>query len=403
MNWRHKMIRALTLLVIVLLLTACTSPASSPSESIQMITWAHQGITAVAWSPDSTRLAVLTGDGVWLYDLTNEETPRQKLDSDGRATSVAFNGSGEVVAVGWEDGRIQLWSVASEERMVEFWGHDAPVTSLAFNLDGTLLASGAGQWIVGVVPEAKGVEMRLWDVATGERRAALSDDMIVPPVTHLAFSPDGTTLVVGQQGHGCTSPRCAEGRLRFWQPDAGVMAEMTVGHEIAFSGNGRFVAALGQSYESERLQIWDIETMKLLPAPTAVPEGYIFDLALSRDGSTAAVAAGEYGIGGQTAFVWDAATGTELAVLEAGNPIALSGDGRFLVSGPVDSLLIRQNYPDKTDKVYLWDIKQGTELAQLAELDGEFAALDFSPDSKWLAVTENDMMGSLLHLIPISQ
>jgi WD40 repeat protein len=254
------------------------------------------------------------------------------------------------------------------------------------------------------VPRAEGVETRLWDVATSEQLAVFPDDRVMPPVSHLTFSPDSKTLVVGQQGHGCAGPRCADGRLRFWQPEVGAMAAMTVGHDIAFSGDGRFVAALGQIYESGAVQVWDIETTMPLPAPTAVPAGYAFDLALSRDGSTAAVVVGEYGFGGQTAYVWDVTTGAELSVLAAGNPIALSGDGRFLASGPVASFPDSQDSTaNKTDKVYLWDVRQGTELARLVELDGAVVELDFSPDNKWLVVTENDVMGGLLHLIPMSQ
>lgn len=383
---------------------ACADLAPSPDEPIEMDTFPHQDIMAIVWSADSTRLAVIDGDGVWLYDLSGDEVTRQKLDSIvGRAMSVAFSLNGEQLVVGFADGQIQLWDVDSGELVVQFAGHEAPVQSLAFNPDGTVLASGAGQWFADFVPRAEGVETRLWDVATGELRGVLAQDMIEPPVSHLAFSPDGAVLAVGQQGHGCASPRCADGRLRFWRPETNDLAEMTVGHNIAFSDNGRLVAALGQIYESGQVQIWEVGTDNKLPPGTVVPDGFAFNLALSQDGSTAAVVMGEYGYGGQTANVWDVVTGEELAVVESGTPITLSANGCFLVSSPVSDPANGQIVTPTDNWLRLWDIRQGLELARLVEIEDFIGQLAFSPDDAWLVATEFDVTGSQLHLIAIPQ
>jgi WD40 repeat protein len=181
-----------------------TGPALSPDEPIESITFPHQGITAVLWSPDSAKLAVTGADGAWLVSLIGDEATQQKLGDDaGQATSVAFSSTGELMAVGLADGLVQLWEVDNGQLIAHFAGHDAPVRSLAFSPDGSVLASGAGQWYPDFVPRVEGVETRLWDVATGKLLEVLSDDAIVPPVSHLAFSPDGAILAIGQQGHGC--------------------------------------------------------------------------------------------------------------------------------------------------------------------------------------------------------
>lgn len=102
-----------------------------------------------------------------LYNLTGGEVTRQKLegDDDG-AASAAFSPTGEQLAVGLADGRIQLWEAASGEYVTQFSGRIAPVHSLTFSPDGAMLASGAGQWFSEFVPRSEGVETRLWDVAT---------------------------------------------------------------------------------------------------------------------------------------------------------------------------------------------------------------------------------------------
>lgn len=373
-------------------------------EPIEMDTFPHQETTGVLWSADSTRLAVIDGDGAWLYDLNGDQITRQRLGGNAdRATSVAFSLNGEQIAVGFADGQIQLWDVASGELIVQFAGHEAPVQSLALNPDGTMLASGAGQWFADFVPRAEGVETRLWDISTGDLRRVLAQDMIEPPVSHLAFSPDGAVLAVGQQGHGCASPRCADGRLRFWWPETNAITEMVVGHDIAISDNGRLVAALGQIYESGQVQIWELGTGSKLPSAKTVPEGFAFDLALSQDGSTAAVVMGEYGYGGQTANVWDVGTGEELAVVESSAPIALSANGCFLVSSPVSDPANGQIVTPADNWLRLWDVRQGSELVRLVEIEDFISQLALSPDNAWLAATEIDVMDSQLHLIAIPQ
>lgn len=178
---------------------------------------------------------------------------------------------------------------------------------------------------------------------------------------------------------------------------------MVVGHDIVFSDNGRLVAALGQIYESGQVQIWEVESGNKLPSATAVPEGFAFDLALCQDGSTAAVVMGEYGYGGQTANVWDVGTGEELAVVESSAPIALSANGCFLVSSPVSDPANGQIVTPADNWLRLWDVRQGSELVLLVEIEDFIGQLAFSPDGALLAVTEIDVMGSQLYLVAIPQ
>jgi WD40 repeat protein len=75
--------------------------------------------------------------------------------------------------------------------------HNADFVPVAFNPDGTLLASGGGAGIPGdPIPDSS---IRLWDVASGRRLRTLEGQILA--VQNIAFSPDGTLFAsVGGDG-----------------------------------------------------------------------------------------------------------------------------------------------------------------------------------------------------------
>ena len=103
------------------------------------------------------------------------------------------------------------------------------------------------------------------------------------------------------------------------------------------------------------------------------PEQPIDSLAYSPDGSKLACGSREGRV-----VVWDAATGKEVARLQAGGPdwearVAFSPDGKLLATGSRDGYIV------------LWDAKTARELRRFPRSEEGVMSLVFSPDGRLLA------------------
>ena len=235
------------------------------------------------------------------------QQPLDELLVSGTETvgAVAFSPDGKTLAIGDHDGRVGLWDVATGQRTAAL-AEDSTVFGVAFSPDGKTLAVGDGGGRVG-----------LWDVATGQRIAALNEGITVRDV---AFSPDGKTLAAGDYG----------GQVGLW--------DVATGQRTATLNEGG---------------------------------GTVYDVAFSPDGKT--LTAGD---GGGQVGLWDVATGRRTATLNEGNPVlsvAFSPDGKTLAAG------------DYGGQVGLWDVATRQRTAALNEGSGTVFAVAFSPDGKTLA------------------
>jgi WD40 repeat protein len=94
-------------------------------------------------------------------------------------TTIAFSSDGLCLALGFDDGTLQLWDATSSTLIATLKGHPNRVTIIAFSPDGLCLASGSRDHTV-----------QLWDGASIATLEGHSH-----PVYELAFSSDGHTLV----------------------------------------------------------------------------------------------------------------------------------------------------------------------------------------------------------------
>ena len=289
-----------------------------------------RGDRVVAFSPDSTRLAVASAIGIWLYDVaTSTEVALLKGHTMG-VTSVAFSSDGTLLASGSEDETVKLWAVATHTNIATLRGHTDGVWSVAFSPDGKLLASGAGDPIIHFPADNT---IKLWDVETNTNIATLEGHE--GRVASVAFSPDGKILASGSD----------DGTVKLWDVETNTNTATLEGHtdgvaSVAFSPDGNILASGGGIFDGT-VKLWDVETN----ANTATLEGH-------EDGVAS---------------------------------VAFSPDGKILASGVGDALF-PEFFPESSDnRVKLWDVASGEPIASLGGHTGEVWSVTFSPDGTMLA------------------
>jgi WD40 repeat protein len=276
---------------------------------------------ALAFSPDGGVLAAGFSDGwVRVFSTANG----QMLGVlNGSAHSLAFSPDGNLLAAGLIDGTVRLFSLNAGDYEDLRPVHLGAVTDLAFSRDGSQLLSGSADCTAS-----------LWQVSDGERIRALTPDGNDPfRIEQVGLSADAQWLFFSGNRAGITAFHGLnqEGQ---WLADAGALTDLALSEEDAF------LAAAGA-------QVW------LLADPTAggadepaeLPNGLAGTpaaLAFSPSHSLLAVASGQ-----EFAF-WSTADQAPLAslslpqnVLDGSRPVSLafSPYGNLLALGTKNGLI----------------------------------------------------------------
>ena len=265
-----------------------------------------------------------------------------RLAPDGSTMAVGGAGSGSGSG---RSGMLTLREAATGKLLRQLAGHSAPVKSLAFSPNGSLLASGS-----------QDKTLRLWDVESGNQLHVFEG--YESGVQSLSFSPDGRQL----------ASATVHGRLKLWHVldrNAIDRLEHTVGiTRVAFAPQGNVLVAV-----RDKELLLDVLNHRDHPRVLKGHERWIPSIAFSPDGST--LASGSLT---GTVKLWDMDTGQTLDSFKAHSAsvtwMAFSPNGKDLATCSWDG----------TAK--LWRIPRERARDVIAHHAAAITALDVSLDGQ---------------------
>lgn len=195
------------------------------------------------FSPDDTAVA-FAERSILLFDTASGELLKPKFDG-GLCSALAFSPNGEMLASDSRSGAIQIWDVATGNRLSTLAGHSQWVGCLSFSPDNRDLVSTSDDGT-----------MRVWRVPHGEA-TELVDDGQEDTAYHLGFLFDGRRFVTFHKsdygGFLQIQLRMNYPATRRWQPNAG--SYLT---SAALSADGRLLATGDCNGE---LRVWRVDEL----------------------------------------------------------------------------------------------------------------------------------------------
>ncbi|MEO5874941.1 MAG: serine/threonine-protein kinase [Streptosporangiaceae bacterium] len=273
-----SLLAALTAVVLIWNLQSDETPARikttaqkpQPYSLLDTIPIDGQAINAVAFSPDSTQLAIANQTNVLrVWNVRTKHIERQLTTGSSYLVSVAFSPDGQRLATGDYSGEVRVFPASGSGPPRVLPGDLRNVRMLSFSPKGGTLAVASDNlrvWKYGSAKKARdyGTDGGLFAVAyqptsgqlafAQDERVRLGGRLLIGSgslVTWLAYSPDGSRLAVADQ----------DGRVRMYDVRSRRLLYSFPGNDhtanaVAFSAdNSRIAVAAGNE-----VVIWDTET-----------------------------------------------------------------------------------------------------------------------------------------------
>jgi eukaryotic-like serine/threonine-protein kinase len=322
------------------------------------------------------------------------------------AHCIRFAPKGDRIAVGYSDGTVRLWDIATGKH-TSLQGHSAPVIACAFSPDGRLLATSSGDYVskrhgevmlwtldadtpaitfsadnsfassIGFSSDNKTLAVALWnkslrliDTLTKASQYRVTEHQSA--LKAVCFSPDGKTIATGDWNGTVLLTDAQSGRtihrLEGHSGDVVQFAFDSIGEKmVSSSWDGS--AILWNSKSGARLHTFhNAEILQRFGGKNNT----VWAASLSANGAWAATGSEDGAVRN-----WDTNSGLPQA-MPRGHQGAVKGidyspDGKQIASVGLDGAL------------RLWDASQTDIGIELPVQVGRYKKIEFSPNGRWLA------------------
>lgn len=336
----------------------------------------HKGfVTRLDFSPDGNRIVTAGADGtarIWNAELQGEGE-RFAFAVPPSGMDLELSPDEQKIAVGSRFGPATIWEAATGKQLLSLPGESGTsVYRVAFHSDGSRIAT------VG-----EDGQVRIWDAETGKLILAFTGHIegnsggAFKGTLDVSYSPDGRRLATAG----------ADGLAKVWDAETGtellLLAGHTAGlHSLAYSPDGRYIATSSDAPDTT-VKIWDAQTGAEVhtfgPNPSRA-----WGLVFNADSNWLSAAGGSGYI-----KVWNVTTGEEVINMTGQastiGTVVFTPDEQRLITGSGESASV-------------WDIATGTELLNLAS--GNRFKVALSQDGRWLyTLTEQPPAVEVLALL----